>query len=124
MGELKTTIRDYASQDLPGAVSSINVVHVKWIRCPAREYNRCKGEESFPLVAFECITNNRCQVIMIALIQFKARSDKHIVCLDPPPTIKFLKTFWYKNVQRKYFDITGEEKSSHRVYLISDGGFV
>ena len=39
MEELQTTVRDYADQHLPGAGGSIDVVHVKWSRCPAGDYN-------------------------------------------------------------------------------------
>ena len=60
MNKLKATMLDYAKRDLPGAAGSIDVVHVKWSNCPAGDYNKCKGKESFPPVAFECVTNNRC----------------------------------------------------------------
>jgi hypothetical protein len=35
MDELQGTVCDYADQHLPGAGGSIDVVHVKWSRCPA-----------------------------------------------------------------------------------------
>jgi hypothetical protein len=74
--ELSSTVNDYAGQYLPGACGSIDVVHVKWSRCPAGDcYNKCKGRESFPSVAFECVTNNRRRILGIAPIQFGARSD-------------------------------------------------
>jgi hypothetical protein len=56
---LQQQVQDYAGQHLPGACGSIDVVHVKWSRCPAGDYNKCKGKESFASVAFECVTNNR-----------------------------------------------------------------
>ena len=89
MEELQVTVRDYESQHLPGAGGSIDVVHVKWSNCPAGDYNKCKGKESFPSVAFECVTNNRRRVLGISPIQFGARSDKHIVRFDP--TVELIK---------------------------------
>eukprot|EP00970_Alexandrium_tamarense_P012998 scaffold3198_cov213-Alexandrium_tamarense.AAC.30 len=38
MDELQGTVRDYADQHLPGAGGSIDVVHVKWSRCPAVKF--------------------------------------------------------------------------------------
>ena len=35
----------------------LNVVHVKWSNCPAGDHNRAKGKESYPSLAFECITD-------------------------------------------------------------------
>jgi hypothetical protein len=106
--ELQVTVRDYADQHLPGAGGSIRVVHVKWSNCPAGDYNKCKGKESFPSVAFECVTNNRRRVIGISPNQFGARSDKHIVCFDP--TVHLIKKLWYKDVEWEYYTIDGDLK--------------
>ena len=74
------------------------------------------------LVDFECVTNNRHRVLSIALIKFGARSDKHIVGLEP--TVSALKTSWYKNVEREYYNIGGELKRRQDTYFICDGGFL
>ena len=81
--QLQTIVSQYHGFHLPGACGSIDVVHVKWAQCPAGDFNNCKGKESFPSVAFQCITDNRRQVLGIAPIQYGSRSDKHIVRLDP-----------------------------------------
>jgi hypothetical protein len=103
MEELLSTNQDYACQDMPGTCGSIDAVHVKWSNCPTGEFNKCKGKESFPSVAFQCTTNNCCRVLSIAPIQYSARSDKHIVRLDP--TVKMIRTSWYKDVEWECFDI-------------------
>jgi hypothetical protein len=122
MEELQTTVRDYADQHLPGAGGSIDVVHVKWSRCPAGDYNKCKGKESFPSVAFECVTNNRRRVLGISPIQFGARSDKHIVRFDP--TVELIKKQWYKDVDWEYYTADGELKKEKGIYFICDGGYL
>jgi hypothetical protein len=58
MDELYSVTDDYHRQELPGAAGSIDVVHVKWSHCPAGEFNKCKGKESFASLAFQCITNH------------------------------------------------------------------
>ena len=120
--ELCSTVNDYAGQYLPGACGSIDVVHVKWSRCPAGDYNKCKGRESFPSVAFECVTNNRRRILGIAPIQFGSRSDKHIVRLDP--TVGRIRHGWYKDVKWQYRTMEGELKTAKGVYLICDGGYL
>jgi hypothetical protein len=42
---------------LPGAMGSKDIVHVKWPRAPAGNFNHCKGKESYPNIAFEYISN-------------------------------------------------------------------
>ena len=55
--ELKLVSRRYREVGLPGAMGSKDVVHVKWSRAPAGDFNRCKGKESYPTIAFQCISN-------------------------------------------------------------------
>ena len=122
MTELKETVDDYAAKHLPGAGGSIDVVHIKWGNCPAGDYNKCKGKESFPSLAFECITNNCRQVLSIAPVQFGARSDKHIVHFDP--TVGHIRKQWYKDVEWEYFTINGELMKEKGIYLICNGGYL
>jgi hypothetical protein len=122
MEELKEVITQYQEKDLPGAGGSIDVVHVKWSKCPAGDFNKCKGKESFPSVAFECVTSHTRRVMGIAPIQYGTRNDKHIVCLDP--TVRMIRFDWYKEVQWTSFDIHGRERISRGVYFICDGGYL
>ena len=110
LADLKVSIKDYTEQHFPGASGSIDIVHVKWSKCPACDFNKCKRNESFPSVAFECVTINQSRVLGIAPIQFAPRSDKHIVWLDP--TVSALMTSWYKDVKWEYYNIGGELKRS------------
>ena len=122
MEHLQVNVKDYCEQHLPGAAGSIDVVHVKWSRCPAGDYNKCKGKESFPSVAFECVTNNHRRILAIAPIQYGSRNDKHIVRFDP--TVSSLKFDWYKDVEWEYFTLNGESKRSNGLYLLCDGGYL
>ena len=122
MEQLKTVVSQYHGFHLPGACGSIDVVNVKWAQCPAGDFNNCKGKESFPSVAFQCITDNRCRVLGIAPIQYGSRSDKHIVRLDP--VVDKIRNGWYQDVEWEYLTINGEVKKGRGVYLICDGGYL
>jgi hypothetical protein len=122
MEELKEVITQYQEKDLPGACGSIDVVHVKWSKCPAGDFNKCKGKESFPSVAFECVTSHTRRVMGIAPIQYGTRNDKHIVRIDQ--TVKMIRFDWYKEVQWSSFDIHGRERISRGAYFICDGGYL
>ena len=54
--ELRAVMQRYEEMGLPGAMGSVDVVHVKWSNCPAGDFNRAKGKQSYPSLAFECIT--------------------------------------------------------------------
>ena len=42
----------YKEVGLPGAVGSVNVVHIKWSNCPAGHLNHSKVKEGYPTLAF------------------------------------------------------------------------
>ena len=55
MPDMQRLSRYYESEGLPGAFGSMDVVHVKWSNCPAGDFNRAKGKEGYPTLAFQCI---------------------------------------------------------------------
>jgi hypothetical protein len=55
--ELEPIMKRYKEEGLPGVVGSVDVVHVKRAICPAGDFNRSKGKDSYPSLAFECITD-------------------------------------------------------------------
>jgi hypothetical protein len=66
--ELNIIMNWYDENYLSGCGGSVDVVHVKWSKCPAGDYNRCKGKEGYPSVAFEVITGYDRQVLGISSI--------------------------------------------------------
>ena len=80
--ELAEVMGPYTAKNVPGACGSVDVVHVKWSMCPAGDYNRCKGKEGYPTLAFEAITDHNRRIMGISSVQFGTRNNKHIVKLD------------------------------------------
>ena len=72
----------YKEEGLLGVAGSVDVVHVKRAICPAGDYNRSKGKESYPSLAFECITDFDCRILGVFGPQFGSNNDKHIVKID------------------------------------------
>jgi hypothetical protein len=61
---------------------SVDVVHVKWSFCPAGDFNRVKGMESFPSLGFQCITDFNRRILSIYGPHFGSRNDMDIVKTD------------------------------------------
>jgi len=55
--ELLPIARNYENVGLPGCCGSMDIVHVHWSQCPVGNMNRAKGKETFPSLAFECVTD-------------------------------------------------------------------
>jgi hypothetical protein len=51
VASLTCVMKCYESIGLPGACGLIDVVHVKWSKCPVGNYNRAKGKEGYPTMA-------------------------------------------------------------------------
>jgi hypothetical protein len=88
--ELGHIMRRYEEAGLPGVAGSVDVVHVKWANCPAGDYNCSNGKESYPSIAFECITDYDRRILGVCGPQFGSNNDKHLswkcrrsVDLDP-----------------------------------------
>lgn len=80
--ELRAVMKRYEEMGIPGAMGSVDVVHVKWSNCPAGDFNRAKGKQSYPSLAFECISNFDRRICHMHGPQFGTRNDKHIVKMD------------------------------------------
>ena len=120
--ELLPIARNYENVGLPGCCGSMDVVHVRWSQCPAGDMNRAKGKETYPSLAFECVTDFNRRIMGVYGPQFGSRNDKEIVKSDPAVlevTAGWLsKTFW------RYYSACGRIRSSVGMYLICDNGYL
>ena len=119
--ELRHLMRDYDEQGLPGCTGSMDVVHVKWSRCPTGDHNRAKGKAGYPTIGFECITNFQRRIIGIFGPQFGTRNDTEIVKVDT--NVHHIRTEWYKDVRWSYYNEHGRVLFDRGVYLICDNGY-
>jgi len=122
ISELRKLTRDYEEQGLPGCTGSMDVVHVKWSRCPTGDQNRAKGKAGYPTIGFECITNFRRRIIGIFGPQFGTRNDKEIVKVDS--NVHLIRTGWYKDVRWSYYNEHGDLLYDRGVYFICDNGYL
>ncbi len=76
--ELNHVSSSYGVAGLPGCCGSIDVVHVKWANCPAGDFNRAKGKETFPSPGFQCITDFNRRVL---------HHSWHLICKIYKPTL-------------------------------------
>jgi len=90
--ELEPIMKRYEEEGLLGVVGSVDVVHVKRAVCPAGDFNRSKGKDSYPSLAFECITDHDRCILGVFGPQFGSNNDKHIVKIDD--NIRLLNEDW------------------------------
>jgi hypothetical protein len=119
--EYHTVSRWYEQVGLPGCMGSVDVVHVKWLNCPLRDYNRAKGKESYPSLAFECISDYDRRICGVYGPQFGLRNDKHIVKNDD--NVLIVAKDW-SFVQWQHFDDDGKNCKETGAYLICDNGYL
>ena len=117
--EYNIVMNRYDENYLPGCGGSVDVVHVKWSKCPAGDYNHCKGKDGYPSIAFEVIMGYDHQVLGVSS-HFRIRNDQQIVRIDE--TVSLIKKGWYRNVKWTLHDKRGEKRSDYGVYLNCDGG--
>jgi hypothetical protein len=81
--ELEVVMQKYADVGLPGAMGSVDVVHCKWSKCPAGDFNRAKGNEGYPTLAFQCISDYNRRITAVFGPQWGTQNYKHILKIDP-----------------------------------------
>jgi len=117
--ELRAVMKRYEEMGIPGAMGSVDVVHVKWSNCPAGDFNRAKGKQSYPSLAFECISDFDRRICHVHGPQFGTRNDKHIVKMDIG-VAAIEKN--YSHVPWSYFDECGVIHEEKGAFLICDNG--
>jgi hypothetical protein len=113
--ELEPIMQRYEEEGLPGVAGSVDVVHVKRANCPAGDFNRSKGKDSYPSLAFECITDYDRRILGVFGPQFGSNNDKHIVKIND--NIRLLNEDWLSQVEWKYYAQDGSVSSSTGVYV-------
>ena len=112
----------YEEEGLPGVAGSVDVVHVKRAICPAGDFNRSKGKDSYPSLAFECITDYDRRILGVFGPQFGSNNDKHIVKIND--NIHLPNEDWLSQVEWKYYAQDGSVSLSTGVYIICDNGYI
>jgi hypothetical protein len=120
--DLFEVMKRYEEVGLPGAVGSVDVVQVRWANCPSGDFNRSKGKESYPLLAFQCITDIDRKILGVFGPQFGCQNDKHIVKLNP--NVHKIAKGWFSEIEWKYYAEDGQVGVSTGVYLICDNGYI
>ena len=113
----------YSANGLPGCCGSIDVVHVRWSNCPAGDYNRAKGKESYPSLGFECVTDFNRRIMSIYGPHFGSRNDMDIVKTDKSVAAMSKKSL-FRDARWKYYDQDGEVRTNRGAYLICDNGYL
>ena len=75
-----TTI--YRRLGFPGAVGSIDCVHVRWDKCPFSLRSSCKGKEGYPSLAYEAVVDHHRRILSVTKSHYGARNDKTIIKFD------------------------------------------
>ena len=120
--ELEEIVQRYEANYLPGCGGSVDVVHIKWSKCPAGDVNRAKGKDGFPSLAFEVVTGFDRQILGVSKAHFGTRHGKQIVHLDD--TIQQVRSGWYREVEWKWYDEHDNQETGIGIYLICDGGYL
>jgi hypothetical protein len=120
--ELLPVMKRYEEVGLPGCIGSVDVVHVNGSNRPAGDFNRAKGKESYPFLAFECISDFDRRITSVYGAQFGSRNDKHIVKDDS--NVLAVGAEWYKTVEWKYFNDDGGIIRETGAYFICNNGYL
>ena len=114
----------YARVGLPGAIGSMDVVHLAWCMCPAALGNLATGKEGYPSVAYNVMCDHSGRVLCVLPGAYGATNDKTIVqfdnFVDDVRTGPFFTGFGFE-VRNGPDD--GDREMVHGLWIIVDGGY-
>ena len=84
-----------------GRCGTMDVVHVKWSNCPAGDHNQSKGNEGYPMLGFQCITDFNRLILAVYGPQLGAINDKQIVKIDT--NVRYVRFGWLSKVMWRYW---------------------
>ena len=88
---------------------------------PTGDHNRCKGNESYPTLAFEVVSDNSRCILGISSVQYGTHNDQHIIVkLDQ--TISNLRKGWCKDVVWSFYE--DENGFMRNTRGVCDGGYL
>ena len=121
--ELTKVEECYNAVGLPGCCGSVDVVHVKWSHCPAGDFNRAKGKETFPSLGFQCITDFNRRILSVYGPHFGSRNDMDIVKTDVH-VHAVAKNPLHREARWWYYGHDGHVRTNRGSYLICDNGYL
>jgi hypothetical protein len=77
--EIAHSMAPYSAIGFPGAIGSVDGVHIPWERCPAGHKSYYVGKEGFPTVMYNCVVNHQGRFLSVAGPFSGAKNDKTAV---------------------------------------------
>jgi hypothetical protein len=75
-------MRVYEAIGFPGAIGSVDGVHIPWERCPAGQKSYFVGKEGFATVMYNCVVNHQGRFLSVSGPFCGTRNDKTAVKFD------------------------------------------
>ena len=120
--EIEEIMRVYREAGVPGAIGSVDCVHVWWDRCPVNISNVCRGKEKYPTLAWQVVADHKRRILSVSRSHYGAENDLTISKYDD----FVMGMHWgskYKDVEFELFDASGNIKKMKGFFLICDGGY-
>ena len=111
----------YRILGLPGAIGSMDVIHVVYGRCPKHLKHSCIGMEGVPTLAFQCVVDHNKRIMYVSQPILGGTKDKTITCNDAFPVCVALGK--YHDVEYVLYNNNGIPTLCTGVYFIVDGGY-
>jgi len=114
----------YKLLGLPGAVGSMDVVHIAWCMCPTYLANLAKGKEGYPSVAYNVVCDHEGNATAVLPGTYGATNDKTIVHFDDfVDDVRFAHFFTKFKYEVRTGPSSGDRAWEEGAWLIIDGGY-
>jgi hypothetical protein len=120
--EVKKVTTMYKLLGFPGAIGSIDCVHVQWDKCPVSLRSICKGKEGYPSLVYQACVDHTKKILAVTSSHYGSRNDKTIVKYDEH-VMKVKDGELYSSEKFHLYNSEGELEEHEGLYFICDGGY-
>ena len=120
--EIKAAMKPYMEAGVPGAVASVDGVHIRWDACNQSALMRCTGKEKHPTLAFQMACLHTTEIVSCTRAFAGAVNDLTLCRYD-----SFLQSVHkgtlYKDVSYEVYDLDGIPHEVRGLVFICDNGY-
>jgi hypothetical protein len=122
--ELLEVSTAYAAVGLPGAIGSMDVVHIAWCMCPAHLSNLCTGKEGYPTIGYNVVCDHSGRARETLKGSLGSFNDKTVVVFDEFVANLRTNPFFTKFAFEVMRSVRANDREMvHGAYVVVDGGY-
>jgi len=121
--EMAVAMKPYSMAGFPGAVGSVDGVHIWWDAAPAGLQNYCRGKDKFPTLGWQVVVNHEREIMSVSDCSYGGVNDLTASQYDKYLQMVRRREGLFGSTKYSLFDHAGNTITKEGVWLLCDNGY-